>query len=150
MTYSIDETHDPNLQSWVESANDPQTDFPIQNLPYGLFALGEDEMPAIGVAIGDQVLNLSEVSEYLWADDFDDLIADACSWETFDLLLTLEVAERRELRRRISNLLRADNHSRARDVAEGCVVPRREVELLLPVEVGDYTDFYASVYHATN
>ena len=43
MSYQIDETHDPNLQSWVEAANDPQTDFPIQNLPFGLFALGEDE-----------------------------------------------------------------------------------------------------------
>jgi fumarylacetoacetase len=150
MTYPIDETHDPNLQSWVEAANDPQSDFPIQNLPFGLFALGEDELPAIGVAIGDQVLNLSELSEYLWAEDFDDIIADACSWETFDLLLTLEAAERRELRRRISQLLRADNHSRERDVAEGCLVPMREVDLLLPVEVGDYTDFYASIYHATN
>src|SRR5262245_43899981 len=61
MTYTINETHDPNLKSWVESANDPNTDFPIQNLPFGLFArsdLGSD--PRVGVAIGDQVLDLTE------------------------------------------------------------------------------------------
>jgi fumarylacetoacetase len=150
MTYQIDETHDPNLRSWVESANNPQTDFPIQNLPFGLFAPDVDEVPSIGVAIGDQVLNLSELSEYLWSENFDDLIADACSWETLDLLLTFEAEERRELRRRLSKLLRADNQSRERDVAESCLLPLSEVVLLMPVEVGDYTDFYASVYHATN
>jgi len=150
MTYQIDETHDPNLRSWVESANDPQSDFPIQNLPFGLFAPDVDEVPSIGVAIGDQVLNLSELSEYLWSENLADMIADACCWETLDLLLTFEAEERRELRRRLSKLLRADNQSREREVAESCLVPLSEVVLLMPVEVGDYTDFYASVYHATN
>src|SRR5262249_58137215 len=61
MNYTINETHDPNLRSWVESANDPNTDFPIQNLPFGLF--GRSDIGAkgrVGIAIGDQVLDLTE------------------------------------------------------------------------------------------
>src|SRR5215468_2467902 len=59
MSYSINETHDPNLRSWVESANDPNTDFPIQNLPLGLFKHPDDESEKAGVAIGDQILDVA-------------------------------------------------------------------------------------------
>ncbi|MEC8818533.1 MAG: fumarylacetoacetase, partial [Planctomycetota bacterium] len=54
-------TNDPARRSWVESANDPGTDFPIQNLPFGLFTRGEGDTPRIGVAIGDQVLDCHEL-----------------------------------------------------------------------------------------
>src|SRR5262245_46786000 len=119
MSYSINETHDPNLKSWVETANEPFTDFPIQNLPFGVFTRGEDdELPSIGVAIGDQVLDLSALSEQLWADDFDDMVADASSMESIDFLLLLEPDEMSELRRRISELLRADNVSDERYIVE--------------------------------
>ncbi len=151
MTHSINETHDPKLRSWVESANDPNTDFPIQNLPLGIFERSfVDEMPNIGVAIGDQVLDLSAVSEQLWEMDFEDEIADACSFESLDLVVMLEPEKLSELRRRVSRLLRADNFSDERYIAEDHLVPMNQAQMFVPLEIGDYTDFYASVYHATN
>ncbi len=148
---AINETHDPNLRSWVDSANDPNTDFPIQNLPLGVFIRpDQDELPNIGVAIGDQILNLSEVEEQLWSDNFFDEVADACSYESLEMMLILDPGEVSELRRRVSRLLRADNKSDERYIAEGCLIPMDEVEMLIPHFIGDYTDFYASVYHATN
>lgn len=151
MMYSVNETHDQKRKSWVESANEPGCDFPIQNLPFGLFTCPElDELPAVGVAIGDQILDLSAVAETLWADDFDDQIADACSYESFDLLLMLGPEGWSELRRRLSDLLNADNDDADRSMLAGCLVPMSEAAMLLPVEIGDYTDFYASVFHATS
>ena len=152
MTYAINETHDPNLRSWVASANDPNTDFPIQNLPFGVFLPpGENELPSIGVAIGDQVLDLSAVAEELWAEDFSDEIADACTMDlSLRWILSLDVNQLAELRQRISNLLRAEASDHERTVAEAALLPMSAVQMLLPTEIGDYTDFYASVYHATN
>lgn len=148
---AINETHDPNLESWVKSANFADTDFPIQNLPLGVFIRPDrDELPNIGVAIGDQILNLSEVEEQLWSDNFFDEVADACSYESLDMVLVLDPGEVSELRRRVSRLLRADNKSDERYIAEGCLIPMDEVEMLVPHGIGDYTDFYASIYHATN
>lgn len=149
---TINGTHDPNLRSWVESANDPNSDFPIQNLPLGLFAVPDsDEMLNIGVAIGDQVLNLSAVADELWADNFFDEIADACTLDpSLDLVMLLEPDQLSELRQRVSNLLRQENETEERYVAEGHLMPMSEVQLLLPTMIGNYTDFYASIYHATN
>ena len=151
MTHTISETHEPGLKSWVESANDPNTDFPIQNLPFGLFTRKDrDELPRIGVAIGDQVLDLSLVSDHLWSEDFTDVIANFSSYESLEMLMLLEPDERSELRNRVSRLLRADNTSDERYIIEDFLVPMRKVEMLVPAEIGNYTDFYASVYHATN
>ncbi len=150
MSDAINETHDPNLQSWVASANDPATDFPIQNLPLGVFVEDCDDLPRLGVAIGDQVLDLSAVSETLWADDFDDVLADACSYEALDMLLLGEPAQWSELRRRLSELLRADKRNTKRYLIEEHLLPQAAVEMRLPVEIKNYTDFYASLYHATN
>lgn len=149
---TINGTHDPNLRSWVGSANDPNSDFPIQNLPLGLFAVSDsDEMPNIGVAIGDQVLNLSAVADELWADNFFDEIADACTLDpSLDLVMILEPDQLSELRQRVSSLLRQENETEERYVAEGHLMPMSEVQLLLPTMIGNYTDFYASIYHATN
>jgi len=148
---AINETHDPTLESWVKSANFSDTDFPIQNLPLGVFIRpDQDELPSIGVAIGDQILNLSEVEEQLWSDNFFDEVADACSYESLEMMLILDPGEVSELRRRVSRLLRADNKSDERYIAEGCLIPMDEVEMLVSHGIGDYTDFYASVYHATN
>ena len=148
---AINETHDPSLESWVESANFSYTDFPIQNLPLGVFIRpDQDELPSIGMAIGDQILNLSEIEEQLWSDNFFDEVADACSDASLETLLILDPGEVSELRRRVSRLLRADNKSDDRYIAEGCLIPMDEVEMLIPHGISDYTDFYASVYHATN
>jgi fumarylacetoacetase len=126
MAYMTDETHDPLLQSWVESAQRPGTDFPIQNLPYGTFRTKTDPTPRIGVAIGDFILDLREI--------FDgDLNA----------LMATPAAERRELRRQISRIL--SDPALRRDLTA-----QAEAEMLLPARIGDYTDFYASAHHATN
>lgn len=149
---AINETHDPNLESWVKSANFSDTDFPIQNLPFGIFeADDEDDMPGIGVAIGDQVLDLTSLAEAIWADDFFDEIAGACTlYPDLDLMLTLPQEHLSELRQRVSKLLRADNKSDERYIAEDFLIPMDEVRMLLPHDIGDYTDFYSSIYHATN
>jgi fumarylacetoacetase len=104
MTAVIDETHDPQLRSWVDSANDPASDFPIQNLPFGMFDTGSG--PKLGVAIGDQILPVGN-----------------------------------ESRLEISRLLRAGARARP-------LVPMRDAQMIA-VQPGDYTDFYASIYHAT-
>jgi fumarylacetoacetase len=134
MSASLDETHDPSLQSWVESANDPKTDFPIQNLPFGRFQNAGQERWSIGVAIGDQVLDLKR-AQLIDGDDMNALMKSA-------------PAARRELRSAISRSLRQD--SARRDALRSCVVPQSSVEMTLPCRIGDYTDFYTSIHHATN
>jgi len=146
--YPIDDTHRPELESWVESAADPATDFPLSNLPLGIFRR-ERGTPRPGVAIGDQVLDLAAAAT-------DGLLAaapaaaDACGGTTLNALAALPVAERVRFRRALHALLRADTAEglAARGRAE--LVPQADVELLLPLRIGDYTDFYASVFHATN
>mgnify|MGYP000898508221 CR=1 FL=1 len=148
MMYALNETHDSTLTSWVESANDPATDFPLQNLPFGVFSLDEDELPCIGVAIGDQVLDLNATSEALWAENLTDIIADACSLESLEMLMLWEPSVWSELRARLSQLLRAD--STDRDLIEEFLHPMDEVQMMVPTAIGDYTDFYCNLHHATN
>jgi fumarylacetoacetase len=130
---SIDETHDPALKSWVESANDPATEFPIQNLPFGRFRrAGETGALRIGVAIGDQILDLV-ATRLIDTDDMNRLMAASPD-------------DRRRLRRAISTFLRDGGaDQRARD----CLVAQSDAEMGLPCHIGDYTDFYTSIHHAT-
>ena len=148
MTYRLNETHDPNLTSWIESANDPQTDFPIQNLPLGVFSLDQDEQRCIGVAIGDQVLDVRATAEALWGDDLTDVIADACGFETLEMLMLWEPEVWSELRLRLSRLLRAESDDRFR--LEEFLHPISEVQMMLPTAIGNYTDFYCNLHHALN
>ncbi len=152
MIYPIDETHDPHLRSWIESANDPHTDFPIQNLPFGLFASPEDEEDIrIGVAIGDRVLDLSTVAEEIWLNTgATDLIAEACVVDSLEYILLLDPESRQQLRHRISALLREDVDEEERELLESCLLQSKGLDLALPVAIPNYTDFYSSVYHATN
>ncbi len=147
MTHPLDHTHDPQLTSWVASANAPDTDFPIQNLPFGIFRRA-GESPRIGVAIGDQILDLAACHRLgLFADSPSDLAA-ALHDSTLNRLMALGRESWRALRERLSALLRHD--SPAREHADQILVPQAGTELLLPVAIGDYTDFYASIFHATN
>ncbi len=123
---SLDETHDPALQSWVHSANMPGADFPIQNLPFCFFRHGEGS-PCVGVGIGDQIL---EVPHY----------------SSLKAVMALDRASRSELRLLLSRELRADNPNTRSDLLHAIA----DCTLLLPVDIGDYTDFYASIFHATN
>jgi len=129
----IDGTHDPELKSWVETANPADCEFPIQNLPYGTFrraTAGErEERSRLGVAIGDQVLDVSE----------------AFGIESMQAVMAMLPEARKQLRHRVSGFLA--RYSRG---AEAFLMPLSEIELLLPCRIGDYTDFYASLDHATN
>jgi len=163
MPYAIDETHDPKLESWVESANDPETDFPIQNLPFccidggvGRFSTVAD--PQIAVRVGNCVILIAELIEAGVLSDLPGIAAynarRKSEWlASYRYLLSSE--GRWSLRRSLQALLAKDNPALRDNIQlrsetcleiEGAVVPA----YVLPFEIGDYTDFYASVYHATN
>jgi fumarylacetoacetase len=129
----LDETHEPGLQSWVDSANDPATDFPIQNLPFGRFRRSSSEAWRIGVAIGSQVLNI-EAAGLVNHGDMNRLMAEP-------------PAARRALRLALSRGLRQGSPEQGRFAA--ALLPQAEVELGVPCQVGDYTDFYTGIHHAT-
>ena len=147
MIYTLNETHDPAARSWVESANAPGTDFPIQNLPYGVFDRGK-ALTCIGVAIGDQILDLTSAAESNCISGIDEITEEALMDEPLNLLMALGHERWSALRHAVFQLLKQDSESRA-DI-EKCLVPQSEVRMLLPAVIGDYTDFYASVFHATN
>jgi fumarylacetoacetase len=153
MTYAVNATHDPALASWVDSANAAGADFPIQNLPYGVFArrAAPDEA-RVGVASGDRVLVVAAalVAGLLGAAARP--AAERCRAPALNALMASAPAELSALRAALSALLRADgaDAARARERAAAILVPLGDVELRLPAAIGDYTDFYASAYHATN
>ena len=147
----IDETHRASLRSWVDSANDPGGDFPIQNLPLGIVRRGSDT-PAAAVAIGDQVLFLDAAARLGLLDGVARDAATACAGGTLNPLMALGPEPRRALRAGLVDLLRHDTDAgrRARASGRELLAAARDVEPLLPATIGDYTDFYASIYHATN
>jgi len=148
MTSKTNETHDASVRSWVESANLPDADFPIQNLPFGVFRTAGTK-PRIGVAIGDQILDLSE-----WIDSeghgLSQEIKQACRSESLNALMSLGPAASALVRRLIFQTMRDGQDSAGKDAVSRCLVRMSEAEMLLPASIGDYTDFYASVFHATN
>jgi fumarylacetoacetase len=149
MTSVDDRTCDPRLTSWVDSANRPSTGFPVQNLPFGVFRpQGSDAPGRIGVAIGDMVLDLSAGVHGGLLAGLPGEVAEACCGTTLNGLMALPSTPRRSLRVRISELLSAG--SLQRDRARPLLIPMTEVDLLLPAAIGDYTDFYASIHHATH
>ncbi len=147
MIASTDATHDPALRSWVPGANDGQTDFPIQNLPFGRFRRrAVDEPWRIGVAIGDQVLDLLLARELCpWADDVHALLGPLAAGDLNAFMATGRPAWR-AVRAALSAAL-TDDCIQA-PFLEACLVPQAQVEMSLPCRIGDYTDFYAGIHHA--
>ena len=143
----MNETHDPNARSWVESANQPGIDFPIQNLPLGVFDRGK-AMTCIGVAIGDRILDLSSVAEADCVPLIDEITSEALMEEHLNLLMALGRQRWSTLRRACFEMLRAGSEHRAN--IESFVIAMSDVQMLVPCVIGDYTDFYASIFHATN
>jgi fumarylacetoacetase len=152
----MDSTTDPNLRSWVEVA--PDSHFPMQNLPYGVFQLPVLQprghgRKGIGVAIGDHVLDLGTLVECGLLDDLP--LATRVAFQHHDRLnvfLGLGRAAWTDARAALSRLLREDNPT-LRDNATlraKVLIPMNQVEMLLPVSIGDYTDFYSSREHSTN
>jgi fumarylacetoacetase len=123
----IDDTHDPARKSWVESANAPGCDFPIQNLPLGVFVPPGSYGARVGVAIGDSVLDASE-----WIPG-----------AALNPYFAMPPHDRTELRRDFAKVLQAGAPRRELFKLNDCI-------LEIPAAVGDYTDFYASIHHATN
>jgi fumarylacetoacetase len=146
-----DETHDPKVQSWIESANVADSDFPIQNLPLGVFRRRDAGAAAkIGVAIGDRILDLSGLQSASLLDESVVSAANVWASDSLNPLMALGPAPRRALRRRLHALLRADATASEQQSVRRHLVAQSDVDMLLPAAVGDYTDFYASIFHATN
>jgi fumarylacetoacetase len=149
VSIALDATHDPALRSWVAGANAAGTDFPVQNLPYGVFhRRGSGELPRVGIAIGDQILDVSMTVGHGLVSGAALAAARACEDDTLNPLMAMGPDAARALRHAVSGLLRAGGEGERH--ARELLVPMDAVELLLPVRVGDYTDFYASIYHASN
>ena len=166
----LNATHDPALRSWVESANGAGADFPIQNLPFGVFRRREGRGGAVGgagasgggerlrggVAIGDQVLDLgspelralSSGGVVGKASDIVTAALAACGEPTLNSFLALGPSSWSALRAFLSEVLRADSPPAAR--LRGALVPQKDAEFAVPTRIGDYTDFYASIHHATS
>jgi fumarylacetoacetase len=151
----VDETHDPARTSWVPSAQG-HPDFPIQNLPFGIFHRRDDPddpFPArVGMAIGDQVLDLTACHDEGWFTGAADRAGPALAAPTLNALMRLGRETWTALRRQAGALLASDSaaYRANRRIGDHILVPMAEAELLLPAAVGDYTDFYASIHHATN
>ncbi|HYB65928.1 MAG TPA: fumarylacetoacetase [Steroidobacteraceae bacterium] len=145
---AVDATHDPQLASWVASANAAESDFPIQNLPFAVFRrAGNPEPFRGGVAIGAEILDLGALAA---ARPFDGLAAEALAAAALPALNALMGAGREAaaaLRQALSAALRAGSPLEPR--LRGLLVPQGGAEYALAADVGDYTDFYASIHHAT-
>lgn len=146
MAHQLNETHAPDLRSWLESANVPRADFPIQNLPFGIFRRsGTAESFRVGVAIGDQILDLDACrANGLLSGP----AAEACGESSLNALMGLGAAEWSALRLAVSRLLRAG--SEPQEAVQSALVAMSEAEMGMPAAIGDYTDFYCSIFHATN
>ncbi|MBT3916896.1 MAG: fumarylacetoacetase [Rhodospirillaceae bacterium] len=144
----LNDTHDPQLKSWVESANVEGCDFPIQNLPFGMFRrLGSDDLPRGCVAIGDQVLILTHCLTKGLLNGKAEQAVEATLGPTLNPLMALGPDYWSALRAQLSALLSAGG---AEAELKDALVPMAQVEMCMPADIGDYTDFYASVNHATN
>ncbi len=156
MAYALNETHNPDAYSWIASANGASSDFPLQNLPFGVF-VPDDEVereaqPRVGVAIGDSVLDVLACYKRGAFNGRAAVAAEACAGPTLNPLMALGWEFWSALRARLSELLRAHHpdqrHHQA--IVEPSLRLLRDVRLVQPVAIGNYSDFYASIHHATN
>jgi fumarylacetoacetase len=148
---ALNETHDAGLKSWVASANDDDTDFPIQNLPYGVFRRRHsDEAFRVGVAIGDQILDLTSArgsGAFAQADALARRALDAAASASVNDLMALGQPAWSALRLALSRALRLGAPEAER--LASALVPQADADHALPARIRDYTDFYTSIHHAT-
>jgi fumarylacetoacetase len=147
----IDATHDQDLRSWVESAQGHQ-DFPIQNLPLGIFSPKGGTAPRAGVAIGDQILDLPAALAAGLFSGPAKVAAEAAAGSTLNNLMSLGAGPRRALRTQVSALLQAGTAAgvRAQSLGKQLLHPAAQCLMSLPGAIGSYTDFYAGINHAMN
>ncbi len=140
----LNETHDAALRSWVASANAEGTDFPIQNLPFGVFRRrGTQEAFRIGVAIGDQILDMKAAVK---AGVFLSAAAEATTGDSLNAFMALGQPAWSALRLDLSRALRV---GAAEEKLKACLLAQADAEYAVPARIGDYTDFYVGVHHAT-
>jgi fumarylacetoacetase len=145
----LNETHDPALRSWVASANQAQTDFPIQNLPFAVFRQqNSTEAYRGGVAIGDQILDLAAVTDSAVFSGATATAVQAASGDSLNALMALGQPVWSALRLALSRAMRDGAPEQTKLAA--CLIPQAAAEFSLPARIGDYTDFYTSIHHATN
>ena len=145
MTVPLNETHDPARRSFLESANAADCEFPIQNLPFGVFRPVPGATPRVGVAIGDAILDVAAA-----AASFAGVAADAaraCAAPSLNPLMALGPPVWSALRLALSRGLSASHGEQS---LRRNLVPMAQAKLELPVRIGDFTDFFASIFHATN
>jgi fumarylacetoacetase len=145
----LDDTHDPSLTSWVASAQAAGCDFTIQNLPHGVFRRRAGGEPFRGgVAIGDRILDMAAAhAAGLFSGEAAVAAAHAGARE-LNGLMALGPLHWTALRRQLSRLLRTGSPAQA--AVQACLVAQADAEMTVPARIGDYTDFYTSVHHATN
>lgn len=139
---AIDETHDPALSSWVDGA-DGHPNFPIQNLPFGIFSTQKGRARP-GVAIGNHILDLAAVSAAGLLPEF---AAEVFAADTLNGWMGLSSVDRRVLRTSLSSLL---SDVAVKDRVAPSLAPMADCTMHLPARIGDYTDFYVGIHHATN
>ncbi|SAK52494.1 fumarylacetoacetase [Caballeronia catudaia] len=147
MNDALKATLAPALKSWIESANDPASDFPIQNLPFGIFSDAVNARPRAGVAIGDWIADLAALEDARLIDGHGTFSASR-----LNDFIALGQQTWRDVRIALSALL-AQGNATLRDDAglrRRTLVPRKDATMHLPVEIPGYTDFYSSKEHATN
>ncbi len=142
---ALNETHDPTLKSFVESANAPGCDFTIQNLPFGVFGPQCGHPARIGVAIGDRILDLAAAANTLAGLSAETIAA--CAAPQLNRLMTLSPPTWSTLRSALSRALSVERGDRS---LQRHLLPMAQAEMRLPIAVGDFTDFFASIFHATN
>lgn len=142
-------THEKNRKSWLTQANQSDSDFPIQNLPFCVFRKKNSQSPwHIGVGIGDQILDLFELNQLKIVAEKDQFIMDAASNESLNALMTLGPDAWKILRFTVFDLLE-EGYSAEGKIRQ-ILVPQSEVEYSVPAQINDYTDFYTSEPHAVN
>ena len=147
----LNHTHDPLARAWLASANEPGTDFPIQNLPFGVFRRSHSAQAFRGgVAIGDQVVDLAAVAAAGLLDGLAHQAAQACAQPALNDFLAMGVPAWRALRHGLFAALSDDVDASTREAWRACLVPQATSEFTVPTRVANYTDFYTSIHHARN
>jgi fumarylacetoacetase len=146
-TFELNAPHDPARRSWLASASDSTTDFPIQNLPFGVFSTSENPLPRTGIAVGNAIFDISSAASAGLFSAEAQVAAQACLNVPLNALMALGPPFTSALRARVADLFDAALSHRA--LAEPHLVLQSAATMHLPAHIGNYTDFYASIHHAT-